>query len=629
MLYSGLIVDNTYQIIEGIGSGGMGVVYLAYHLRLKKNIVMKKIKNSNADMALLRNEVDVLKELHHPYLPQVYDFIQYENDLYTIIDYIDGYDLKFYIDNQYTFSESQLIKWLLQLCEVLEYLHSNVPQVLHTDIKPANIIIKGNGDVCLIDFGISMSGNDQIKGISADYSSPEQYNNVQAILCGHRESCVVLDERIDIYSLGATFYHIITGIKPSLLNQLPKAVQYNLGYSEPFVRIVDRCMCINRDDRFKRASQIIKAVENIYKMDLRYKRYVGLQVVSSVLAGIMIVSGAIIAIKGYRNQLVSDYEAQYSQLIYFSNSGNTDAAISAGYSLLNDSRFSSLMDDDTQALVLHKMGDCYYDSSDFHNAAYYYKQAIAKADNPEDEQLYYRDYIFSLVNNGKQVEAEAALAEVLAVYPDSGIGGLVDMQICYKNGAYQRATQVAASLIAEFSNDAENLNKIYIVLGDSYNELGMHKQSMEAFSDARNTKETADVLRKLGNSTLKYANNQRDARLYVQALECFETLYNNYSANSDDIFNLAQCYLLCGGTENYKKSEVLLEDYIKTYGADCRLYIMLAIASDATGGLNTQEYCINAKSMYQQLSSEEKMLIDNESLDQIKSLYKSYCGGVW
>ena len=141
MIFNNTVIDNTYQVINEIGSGGMGVVYLAYHLRLEKYIVLKKIKNPHTNSSILRNEVDILKRLHHPYLPQVYDFIEYDGDLYTVIDYIDGYDLNYYIKNKYVFPESQLIKWLVQLAEVLCYLHSQSPRILHTDIKPANIII--------------------------------------------------------------------------------------------------------------------------------------------------------------------------------------------------------------------------------------------------------------------------------------------------------------------------------------------------------------------------------------------------------------------------------------------------------------------------------------------------------
>ena len=142
MLFGGDIVNDTYSIVEEIGSGGMGVVYLAYHLRLEKYVVMKKIKNRNLDSSFLRNEVDILKKLHHPYLPQVYDIIEYECDFYTVIDYIDGKDLEHFINDGYVFTESQLIKWLRQLCEVLDYLHCNNPPIIHTDIKPANIIVR-------------------------------------------------------------------------------------------------------------------------------------------------------------------------------------------------------------------------------------------------------------------------------------------------------------------------------------------------------------------------------------------------------------------------------------------------------------------------------------------------------
>lgn len=85
---------------------------------------------------------------------------------YTVIDYIDGKDLEHFINDGYVFTESQLIKWLRQLCEVLDYLHCNNPPIIHTDIKPANIIVRDNGDICLIDFGISLSADDAVKGYS-------------------------------------------------------------------------------------------------------------------------------------------------------------------------------------------------------------------------------------------------------------------------------------------------------------------------------------------------------------------------------------------------------------------------------------------------------------------------------
>lgn len=629
MLYSGLIVDGTYQIINEIGSGGMGVVYLAYHLRLEKYIVMKKIKDCNADMALLRNEVDVLKGLHHPYLPQVYDFIQYENDLYTIIDYIDGYDLKYYIDNNHVFSEGQLIKWLRQLCEVLNYLHTHNPQVLHTDIKPANIIITGSGDICLIDFGISLTGNDRIKGISVDYSSPEQYNNVHYIKSGYSEYCVTLDERVDIYSLGATFYHMITGIKPNLLTQLPKASAYNYGYSDVFTGIIDKCMETNRDNRYRSAAQLLKAIDGIYKLDKRYKKYILLQVVLSLLAGVMIIAGSVMIIAGNRNNVAEAYEAQYSSFLSLSKKGDSEGAVSAGYALINDSRFNSVMDKNTKALVLHAIGDCYYESDDFYNASYYYKQAIQTSEDSNKTQLYYRDYALALVNDNQIQTAKAVINELSALYPNSVIGALVDVQIDYKNRNYENALRQAEQLESRLAGDADNLYTVCLIKGNCYNELRNYRMAVDAYSKALKAKETADVLRRLGNSSLKYANTQNSEQLYRQALGTFETLYAHYEPTVDDIINLAQCYLLCSNSNDYQNCMTVLQEYLSLYGDNFRVYVMLSVASDAVGDAKTQEYCLKAKSMYAGLSEEELEHIDAESLSQIKNLYQKYCGGVW
>lgn len=629
MLYSGLVVDNTYQIVEEIGSGGMGVVYLAYHLRLQKYVVMKKIKDVSADIAMLRNEVDILKELHHPYLPQVYDFIMYENDLYTIIDYVDGHDLKFYIDNGYVFSEGQLIKWLKQLCEVLSYLHTHNPQVLHTDIKPANIIVKNNGDICLIDFGISLFGAEQIKGISADYSSPEQYYNVEYIRNGQREYCVALDERVDIYSLGATFYHLMTGIKPSLLEAQPRVSSYNYGYSEIFSQIIDRCKETDRNQRYYTADDVLRAVENMYKLDNRYKKYLLIQVASSVLAGIMIVSGAIMTITGYRNNVVSDFESRYSEFLNISESGDVNSAVELGYSLINDKSYKTYMDSQMRSHILHAIGDCYYDSGDYYNAAHNYQLAINESDNEDDIVLFYRDYLFALINDGKINEANNVLQEVSARYPQSSVISLVKAQTQYKNGQYNEAISTIDSVISQLSSDTDNLYTAYLIKGDSYDKLSQYSKAVESYENAVSVKETARSLRKLGNASLKYASNQSNKQQYVAAMESFEKINSTYTASVDDVINLAQCYLLCEGIDNYNKCISLLEDYLTVYGDDCRVYIMLAIASDAASGNKTQEYCLKANNLYKQLSAEDKSKIDIESMNRIKELYRIYCGGAW
>ena len=124
MIQRGDILANTYQIIDEIGSGGTGIIYLAEHLHLRKKVVVKKIKDHFVGQVNGRVEVDILKRLHHTNLPQVYDFLNIDSSIYTVMDYIEGKDLQKYLDQGYTFPEELVRNWLVDLCEVLWYLHS-------------------------------------------------------------------------------------------------------------------------------------------------------------------------------------------------------------------------------------------------------------------------------------------------------------------------------------------------------------------------------------------------------------------------------------------------------------------------------------------------------------------------
>ena len=176
----GMVLGDTYQIIEEIGAGGGGVVFRAIHMRLKTDVVIKKIKDEVRNKVILRKEADILKNLKHPYLPRVYDFIETENGVYTVMDFIAGTDLDTAVRTRGSFSQKQVRKWAEQLGDVLAYLHSQKPPIIHSDIKPANIMLTEGDNICLIDFNISLVVEDGIEsavGISIGYSPPEQYKD--------------------------------------------------------------------------------------------------------------------------------------------------------------------------------------------------------------------------------------------------------------------------------------------------------------------------------------------------------------------------------------------------------------------------------------------------------------------
>ena len=215
MLQPNSIFDGTYRVEQVIGHGGCGLVYKAYHLRLQKYVVIKQIYNENSAGTESRREADILKNLHHPYLPQVYDLVYCDDGIYTVMDYIEGADLESYVLKGCTFSEKDLRRWLHQLLEVLDYLHTRTPPILHSDIKPANIMLTKQGNICLIDFNISLDKAQEgaIRGCSEFYGAPEQIELVRCRRDGITTD-IRLDARTDLYSLAVSFYTLVTGCIP-------------------------------------------------------------------------------------------------------------------------------------------------------------------------------------------------------------------------------------------------------------------------------------------------------------------------------------------------------------------------------------------------------------------------------
>ena len=157
------IIGSTYEIIGKLGAGGGGNVYLAWHLRLKKKVVLKIDKRRlSTRQDFLRREVDILKELNHPYIPKVYDFFVEGEAVYTVIEYIEGESLDKALKRGERFSQAQVVRWAVQLLDALSYLHSPVHGTppkgyVHSDIKPANLMRTQDGNICLIDFNIALA----------------------------------------------------------------------------------------------------------------------------------------------------------------------------------------------------------------------------------------------------------------------------------------------------------------------------------------------------------------------------------------------------------------------------------------------------------------------------------------
>lgn len=339
MLQIGTILGGTYQITEYIGSGGGGVVYKAFHTRLNVEVVVKQVRDEVRNKINSRQEADILKRLKHPYLPRVYDFIDTAEGVFTVMDFIPGQSLEDIMAQGYRIPQQTIVRWGQQLGEALAYLHSQKPVIIHSDIKPANIIITPEGNATLIDFNVSIFIDENTKssvGISAGYAPPEQYRdlntyqrvtNVSNIgntstervfsvltsVCSvitdmYGNTMAVVDARSDIFSLGAVLYHMAAGVQPHLdFNQIVPLQYSNVPISEGLAIIIDKMMRLMPNERYQNGGEYLAAIRNVHKLDRRYitmKRKEKMMGISA--ASFAILAGGLIGLGVHQMQVETD-----------------------------------------------------------------------------------------------------------------------------------------------------------------------------------------------------------------------------------------------------------------------------------------------------------------------------------
>lgn len=266
----GTLFENRYQIIDILGKGGMSTVYLAKDTNLQKFWAIKKVlKSSNNLKADLMAEANILKRLDHPALPRIVDIIEKEDSIYVILDFIDGISLDKKLMEFGVVDEFTIINWALQICDVLNYLHSQKPNpIIYRDMKPGNIMLTAQGKIKLIDFGIAREYKEEVSQDTTyigtkGYAAPEQYGSHQT------------DERTDIYSLGVTLYHLATGKGPSDPPYEIKPVrEINPLLSEGFEIIINKCTEQDPNLRYQSIEELIYDIENIHKLNSVYKKTV-------------------------------------------------------------------------------------------------------------------------------------------------------------------------------------------------------------------------------------------------------------------------------------------------------------------------------------------------------------------
>lgn len=660
--------EDTYQILGKLGEGAGGTVYKAYHKRLKKEVVIKKIKGGMS-LDACRQEVDILKNMRNSYLPQVLDFLVTEEGIYTVMSYIPGKSFKELIEEGMPFTVNQMVRWGMQLCNALNYLHSQQPPIIHGDIKPSNIMLTPEGNICLIDFNISFFlDEDTVLGYTNGYTSPEQY-----ILALDSESAhpvanySSIDEKTDIYSVGATFYHMITGKKIRNYRENINKELLCERTNVVFAGIIVKALEIEPAKRYQSALEMFQAFQGLSKKDERFRALVRKQ---NIMRAVLILGmcGSIV-LTGYGihriqvertekyNQLVEkqkeyreeknyneadkvyqeaqkmnpkSLESYYQQALSFFEQKRYEECISfVAYDVeqnedidLNQARMADLY---------YLKAESYFENGEYQNAVETFDK-LFKVGGYHVE--YYRDHAIALAYNQNPKEAEKVLDEAVEL-------GLKDDSVYYARGEIEKTLGHYGEAIQDFdqciqcTDDVQLKERSYILVSDIYQEQGMEEKQRDALLTAKAELPVENqmiLLERLIQADINLAEKSGDSTYRQEAITVLKQVISQGWDSYDTYNNLV---ILNEKEKNLNEAEEYLSLMMEKFGEDYNIYKRYAFLE-----LDKQELKSNKERNYQTFSQYYRsavnlyydQLTDNNTdaeMQLLENLYQQVVAGGW
>lgn len=533
--------SQNYRIIRKINEGGMSEIFLAEQLRTKKQLVVKSVsKNQGIELNFLA-EADILIRLDHDMLPKIYDIFDEEDNVYIVEDFVDGMGLDVWLKNYGHAPEEMALAWFKELCRVLQYLHNNRPNpIIYRDMKPSNIMLQPDGRLKLIDFGIAREykrGNtDDTTYIGTrGYAAPEQFGKSQS------------DARTDIYSLGITMYHILTGKGPNEEPFCSKPLrEMDPSISVGMERIVNRCIQRDKTERYQSVEELLRDLDQIHTFDIEYKRYrrarLGrkLLLAGMFLCSVGLLAGGVVTLRKEKEEKYVTYmeEARdsmekspqkameflkeasrlypnrpeaygkYAYALY--ETGQYDKCIK--FALSNRETFP-----DNADLLLALASSC-FELENYEEAADYFYQAAKRTDMEVDNL---RDYAVCLGRLGQISQAEKILNEITKQDDAEDITYYVSGEIYYVQGKYLEAEEAFLKAAGQ-TRSPDMLRRAYIALGMTYRDSakvpgGDPERIPDVYTKSINTMAEAMKQEGLQNNTVLL--EMQSAAYYGRAME--------------------------------------------------------------------------------------------------------------
>lgn len=258
MLEQGMVLQGRYEIRGTLGVGGSSHVYFAYDRETCRNRAIKEVSQTRNGQAAFTawQEIELVQKLRYPYFPEIVEVLEQEDVCYIAMEYLEGETLEQLLGRAGPQPWQQVVRWAKDMCLVLGYLHNCQPPVIYRDMKPANIILQPGGNLRLIDFGAALECREQeaepVSLGTLGYAAPEQ-------LAGK-----AVDARTDIYCLGATMYHLLTGKDPCKFPCGSHSIrQFNWRLPRKLAKIVKKCTLARPEDRYGSCEELRDVLERI------------------------------------------------------------------------------------------------------------------------------------------------------------------------------------------------------------------------------------------------------------------------------------------------------------------------------------------------------------------------------
>lgn len=626
-----------FSDIRPLGAeGGLSRLFRAHKNSLNMDVVIKRMQIDPAARDEVQREARVMTSLRHQFLPRILHLFEDGGCCYTVMELIPGCTLRQYVRQNGALDQRLTLYWMRQLCQAAAYMHDHKPPIIHSDLKPENIMITPDGNICVIDFNASLElrGQDaQAVGATVGYAAPEQYNvplqnygdprtlapDMQQMyrMSQLAQGMGKVTPRTDLYAIGAVAYFMLTGYDPANWDQpLVPLTQYSIQLNDALRQVIERCMAKNPADRFASAAETLRALDSLPRMDARYRAWrrkcqaTALAVGAGLLLSAFCVCWGVLA-KGQEtgdayNQLIAaaqqsaedqDYTAQEDQLLQAIqlDRERPEAYANLGALLYRQGEYQQAVDllgerdpNETGGLsqseaagalgeIQYVLGACYYQLEEYGKAVESYQ--LAAYFRPE-EAAYQRDLAVAAARAGQLTQAQEAVDAMAALDPQPGDTELVSGEIAYASGQYEQALEQLEQAV-RLSADAGVISRASLEaaaccqqLGDGW--LDREIQVLESAAGRLDAADNGMQLQRLSEAWIRKAGQPgADSR------SCYETALGHLQELMDrgqPVFAVRQnTALVLEYLDRFSEAEQILLALQADYPADYRPLMRLGL----------------------------------------------------